>query len=131
MNTRTVILFEMFGKYNPNMELKAHAATIGITQMMTELEASNSSFNQVYQNRLMQEAAADGPSATSLRAAATKSYEQFCTVIELAANFTPSGVFVTLFGQMEELRKTYARLASVEEPEPEPEPEAEPSPAQA
>lgn len=120
LNTQTGIYHEMFGKYNLNVEMKAYAATIGISQMMTELEMSNTQFNTLYQTRLTQEAAVEGPSATSLRAAATKSYEQFCTALEQAVNFTPSDTLTTLFNQLDKLRKTYARLIHTEEEEPEP-----------
>jgi hypothetical protein len=120
MNTQTGVFYEMFGKYNTNVDMKGYAATIGISQMMTELEMSNTQFNTVYQNRLMQEAAAEGPAATSLRAAATKSYVQFCTAVEQAVNFMSSETLVTLFNQLDELRKTYARLIHTEEEEPEP-----------
>lgn len=120
MNTQTGVFHEMFGKYNANVEMKAYAATIGISQMMTELEMSNTQFNTVYQTRLTQEAAVEGPSATSLRAAATQSYEQFCTAVEQAVNFMSSETLVTLFNQLDELRKTYARLIHTEEEEPEP-----------
>jgi len=123
MNTQTGILSEMFGKYNNNAELIAYAVTIGISQMMTELEMANTMFNQVYQNRLIQEAAAEGPSATSQRVAATYSYEQFCISIEQAVNFLPSAVITTLFNQLDELRKTYARLVHTKEEEPEATPE--------
>jgi hypothetical protein len=123
MNTQTGILSEMFGKYNNNAELKAYAVTIGISQMMTELETANTMFNQVYQNRLVQEAASEGPAATSLRAAATKSYAQFCMAVEQAVNFMPTEVLTTLFNQLDELRKTYARLVHTKEEEPEASPE--------
>jgi len=117
MNTRTGIFRELFGKYNMNVELKAHAATIGISEMMTELESSNNQFNQLYQIRLMQEAATNGPSATVLRVAASKNYEQFCISVEQAVNYISSAVLLELFAQLDELRKTYARMARTEEEE--------------
>jgi len=119
MNTRTGIFSEMLGKYNESATLKAHAVTIGISQMMIELAGSNSDFNEGYQARLMQEAAAEGPSASSYKAAVIYSYGQFCTSIEQVVNFIPSDVFNTLFNQLDELRKTYARLVRTEEEEPE------------
>ena len=122
MNTQTGVLREMFGKYNLNDEMKAYAVTIGIAQMMTELDMANDMFNQLYQNRLTQDAAIEGPSATSLRAAATKSYEQFCTAVEQAVNFMPTATLTTLFNQLDELRKTYARLIHTKKEEPKPDP---------
>lgn len=120
MNTQTGVFHEMFGKYNSNVEIKAYSTTIGIAQMMTELEMSNTQFNTLYQNRLMQNASVEGPSATSLRAAATKSYEQFCISVEQAVNFMPTDALTILFNQLDELRKTYARLIHTKQEEPEP-----------
>ena len=115
LNTQTGIFTDMLTKFEENETLVVNAATIGITEMLQGLAESNSIFNEVYQVRLNQEAAAEGPSATSLRAAATESYTQFCIALEQAVNFTPSEVLLTLFAQLDELRKTYARLATTEE----------------
>jgi hypothetical protein len=119
LNTQTGLYSEMLGKFSDSEMLQAYAAAIGISAMMEGLAGSNNDFNEIYQTRLMQEAAAEGPAATSLRAAATKSYVQFCTSIEQAVNFTPSETLITLFNQLDELRKTYARLVRTEEEKPE------------
>ena len=117
----------MLTKFEANEMLVTCAATIGISEMIEGLAESNSIFNEVYQIRLAQEASEVGPSATSLRAAATESYSQFCTSIEQAVSYTPNEVLLTLFNQLDELRKTYARLIHDEE---EPEPEPTPAPAE-
>ena len=126
LNTQSGIYSDMLGKFNDSVLLKANAVTIGISTMMEGLALSNSNYEEVYQLRLVQEAAAEGPAATSLRAAATKSYTQFCTSIEQAVNFMPTEVLTTLFNQLDELRKTYARLVHTNEERP----EATPEPAQ-
>jgi hypothetical protein len=118
LNTQTGIYSGMLGKFGENESLLANADTIGISQMMEGLAESNNAFEEVYQNRLTQEAVAEGPAATSLRAAATKSYVHFCTSIEQAVNFMPSEVLTTLFNQLDELRKTYARLVHTEDEDP-------------
>ena len=87
------------------------AATLGISDMMTGLEAANTEMSALYQTRNQQNAAVEGPSASSLRAAAAKSYEHFCTSVEQAVNFTPTEILITLFNEMDTLRKTYASLA--------------------
>ena len=110
LNTQTSLLTEMFGKFKASEKLKTLAATIGITDMMTGLETANTDLATLYQTRNEQGAAVEGPSASSLKSATAKSYEQFCTAIEQAVNYTPSDVLTTLFNQMDELRKTYARL---------------------
>jgi len=110
LNTQTGLLNELFGKFNASATLKAHAATIGITGMMAGLETVNTEYGALYKTRNQQDAALQGPSASSLRAAATESYEQFCVAVEQAIKFTSSETFITLFGQLDQLRKTYARL---------------------
>ena len=110
LNTQTSLLTEMFGKFNASEKLKTHAATVGITDMMAGLETANTALAALYQTRNEQGAAVESPSASSLKSATAKSYEQFCTAVEQAVNYTPSDVLSTLFNQMDELRKTYARL---------------------
>lgn len=119
LNTQTSLTKEMFAKFNASEKLKTHAATIGITDMMAGLETANTELSALYQTRNEQVAAVEGPSASSLKSATAKSYEQFCTAVEQAANYTPSDVLSTLFNQMDELRKAYARLTHKKEKEEE------------
>lgn len=110
LNTQIGVLNELFGKYKANASLMAQAVTLGISQMMTGLETANTDMGVLYQTRNEQGAVADGPSASSLKAAAAKSYEQFCTAVEQAVNFTPTEILKTLFNELDKLRKTYASL---------------------
>lgn len=119
MNTQIGVLNELFGKYNASANLKAQAVTLGISEMMTGLETANTAMGALYQTRNEQGAAAEGPSASSLKAAAAKSYEQFCAAVEQAVNFTPSEILTNLFNEMDKLRKTYASLAKRKDKEKE------------
>jgi hypothetical protein len=119
LNTQTSLTKEMFVKFNGNETLITHAATIGITDMMAGLETANNELSALYQTRNEQDAAVEGPSASSLKSATAKSYEQFCTAVEQAVNYTPSDSLTTLFNQMDELRKTYARLVRKKDKEEE------------
>jgi flagellar biosynthesis chaperone FliJ len=110
MNTQIGVFNELFGKFNANAQLKAQAATIGISDMMAGLETANSEFGALYQTRNEEGAVVEGPSASSLKKAALQSYKQFCTAMEQAINFTPSETLTTLFNEMDKLRKTYASL---------------------
>lgn len=110
MNTQIGVFNELFGKYNANALLKAQAATIGISDMMAGLETANSAFGTLYQTRNEEGAAEEAPSASSLKRSAAQSYEQFCTAVEQAVNFTPSETLTTLFNELDKLRKTYASL---------------------
>jgi len=108
--TQVSLTKEMFAKFNANETLTTHAATIGIADMMAGLEAANTALSALYQTRNEQVSALDGPSASSLKSATSKSYEHFCIAVEQAVNYTPSAILTTLFNQMDELRKAYARL---------------------
>lgn len=125
LNTQTGLYNDMLEKIGENEMLAISASTIGISEMLEGLAESNNAFDEVYQIRLTQESA-EGPSATSLRTTATDSYNQFCTALEQTVNFMPSEPLDNLFNQLDELRKTYARLIHTEE-----EPEPGPTPPQA
>ena len=125
LNTQTGLYSDMLEKIDENEMLAISASTIGISDMLEGLAVSNNAFDTVYQIRLTQESA-EGPSATSLRTTATDSYNQFCMALEQTVNFMPSEPLENLFNQLDELRKTYARLIHTEE-EPEPEPTAAPA----
>jgi hypothetical protein len=118
MNTETGVFSEMLAKYKADETLKANAATIGITDMMTGLEEANTAFNTLYQTRNTEESQA-GPSASSLKSAAVDSYQQFCMAIEQSVNFAVSDTLTTLFNQMDELRKKYAVLVNRKDEEEE------------
>ncbi len=119
VNTQTMLYYDMLAKFDESELLQASATTIGISDMFEGLSISNNAFDEVYQIRLTQESA-EGPSATSLRSAATDSYSQFCTALEQTVNFLPTEVALTLFNQLDELRKTYARLIHDDDEDPEP-----------
>jgi hypothetical protein len=123
LNTQTSLMKEMFGKFNGNGTLVEQAAIVGITDMMAGLEAANTALSELYQTRNEQVSALDGPSASSLKSATAKSYEHFCTAVEQAVNYTPSDILSTLFNQMDELRKAYARLIHKKDKEEEASPD--------
>ena len=110
MNTETGVFAEMLEKYNASESLTADAATIGIADMMTGLETTNTEFDTLYQTRNTAEATQSGTSASSLKANVVKSYEQFCIAVEQAVNFVATDELNTLFSEMDELRKKYAVL---------------------
>lgn len=110
LNTQISLTKELFAKFNASETLKAQAASIGITEMMAGLETANNALSALYQTRNEQVSGTKSPSASSLKSSTVKTYEQFCIAVEQAVNYTPSDVLSTLFNQMDELRKTYARL---------------------
>jgi hypothetical protein len=108
MNTQTGIFSEMYDKYQDNSTLQAYAATAGVDNIMDELNSLNLDFDELYKTRNTEETT-EGPSASTLKAAVVKSYDNFCINIEQAMEFAPSPAITLLFNQMDGLRKTYAR----------------------
>jgi hypothetical protein len=119
LGTQISIFKEIFVKYNADEELKSTAVVIGIDGMMTALEAANAELAAAYDTRSRDIALKKGPSASSLKAAVVKSYEEFCVAVEQAVNFTPSESLDMLFNQLDNLRVTYSKLIRSEEEEEE------------
>ncbi len=112
LNTETALLTEMLEKLNASDSLKQQADAIGITAMLAGLETSNNEFDALYKTRNAEEAANDAPSASSLKPAALRSYEQFCLTVEQTINLASTPTLLNLFNQMNELRSKYARLVA-------------------
>ena len=110
LNTETALLTEMLVKLNALNRLKQQAEIIGINAMLAGLEESNNEFDALYKTRNAQEAANEAPSASSLKPAVLKSYEQFCLTVEQTINLASTPTLLNLFNQMNELRSKYARL---------------------
>jgi hypothetical protein len=113
LNTETDTIKEMLGKLETNTVLTAHAATIGITGKLASLKASNNRVETLYNSRTASNASNSGPSASSLKADAAISYNQFSYLVELANVLTPSDTLKTLFNNMEQVRKKYAPIYNV------------------
>lgn len=118
-NTETAEIKDMLTKYNANAALKTQATSIGIATLLTELGTVNTDYETLYLTRNSQEGVKmSSPSASSLKSAVVKSYNQFCMVIEQAYNLTPNASITSLFNNMEELRTKYAVLATKKAEEP-------------
>jgi len=109
LNTQTGVITEMMAKYKANAALVAAAVTTGLDGTFTALEAKNMEFDTVYLTR-NDEVSAREVSGSSLKPAAIASYIQFCTAMEQAANYTPNDAIISLFNNMNTLRKKYHAL---------------------
>jgi len=117
LNTQTGVITEMMAKYKANAALVAAAVTTGLDGTFTALEAKNMEFDTVYLTR-NDEVSAREVSGSSLKPAAIASYIQFCTALEQAANYTPNDAIITLFNNMDTLRKKYHALGGGATPNP-------------
>ena len=106
MNTITGTLSEMFAKYKADNGLKDASVTAGLDLLLSEFESCNNDFNDIYIQRAAIEAAHE-LSASEQKSIVSKSYSQFCNVIEQAVNYAPNEDILSLFNNMNDLRKTY------------------------
>lgn len=112
MNTITGTLNEMFAKYKADNELKDAAVTAGFDILLSEFESCNNDFNDIYIQRAAIEAAHE-LSASEQKSVVSKSYSQFCNVVEQAVNYAPNEDILSLFNNMNDVRKTYAEPTPV------------------
>jgi hypothetical protein len=112
LNTESGLIAEMIGRYSTDNNLMNCAGTIGVAVLWNELGAVNTEFDTLYRQRNAETAAHDGPSASSLKSDAAKSYENLCTLVEQAVNLAPTELMNSLFNQLDNLRRTYQVLIS-------------------
>jgi hypothetical protein len=109
LNTQTDVTAEMLAKYKANPNLLAAAQALGMLEQFASIEVKNKAFDTLYKSR-NEELAGRQTSGSSLKPAAVASYIQYCTALEQAANFTPNAAIITLFNNMDMLRKKYHAL---------------------
>lgn len=116
LNTETKSIDTLIAKYKADKAMQADAALIGIDTKMASLEIKNHTFDTAYKSRtgVVGNKVADG-SASSFRAAATRSYNDFCSAIELTVSYTPNDAMNTLFNAMQQLRTRYNALIASSE----------------
>jgi hypothetical protein len=108
-NSASGLISALMQNYRADAGLAAAAAVIGVDGFLTEFENCNTQFDTLFKQRLAEDAAHE-LSATNQMSTVCNSYNEFCTVIEQAANFSPNNDILTLFKNMDELRKNYRGL---------------------
>lgn len=114
VNIQTSLFVEMLDLYKASTAMIEHATTVGVANMLTELDAVNLNYQTLSETRTSQEAT-DGPSASDLKPTVVENYNDFCEAIEQAVKYTPSAPITQLFNQMDGLRREYARFTMPKE----------------
>jgi len=109
LNSKSGVFSEIVLKYRSSPELVEAAGVMGIDSSFNALDAKNTGYDTVYKQRNDEYAKAEA-SGTTLRPHAVVSYTTFCTAIVQAANLTPNDQIITLFNNLNELRKKYHAL---------------------
>ena len=108
-DTRTDAINLMLQEDLMNREAKTVIATLGLEQKFATLGTKNTDFDTLYKNRLKEHSGHES-SGSTLKPEVIGSYQDLCTSVEQVVNLTPDENTVTLFNQMDELRKTYHAL---------------------
>jgi len=109
--TVTGIFFDMLAKYHARPDLIDAANVLTLEQDLENLETINTTFYTIY-NKRVQETGEREISGSKLKPKVFAEYNQFCTAVELAVNFTPNDSLISLFNSMDALRKKYHILVS-------------------
>ena len=121
-NSASGLISALMQNYRADANLPAAAMVIGVDGFLTEFESCNTQFDTIYKQRLAEDAAHE-LSASNQMSTVCNSYNEFCTVIEQAVNFAPNEQLLTLFKNMDELRKNYRGLLPKGKGPADPEPE--------
>jgi hypothetical protein len=100
-------LEELFLRVNADQEMLNALAVLDLNIAWGELINTNTNFNQIYDLRLEEDAAAAGPSASSIKTTVVKDYEDYCKAIEVTLSSLPTPKLELLFNEINELRKKY------------------------
>jgi hypothetical protein len=111
MMSQTVVIKLMIERYLADPALMSAATTVGLIPVFDALMMSNNHLSNLYDQRVDEIVAAEGPSATSVKSDLVISYEEFCDFVKMALSTLPSPGLQTLFGDINEIRRKYvARL---------------------
>ena len=101
---------ELIWRYESSNPLQQAAETLGISNLFTALKAQNTTLATRYNERVEEYAAAT-PAATTLKNIVAEDYDNLSDTVVRAVNAQPeSAGLVTLFNEMDNLRKKYSAL---------------------
>ncbi|MDR3245697.1 MAG: DUF6261 family protein [Prevotellaceae bacterium] len=107
LTSQSAQLEELFSRVNASPEMRNALVVLDLIIVWEELISKNIAFNQIYDRRLEEDAAATAPSASSMKTTVVKDYEEFSKAVELTLSAFPSPKLELLFNAMNELRKKY------------------------
>lgn len=102
----TGTITELITKYKSRNDLQTSAKVLNIAHNFVNLETLNLEFDKKHKSRNAEHAERPD-SATKLKPEGIKAYTQLATAVEQLANLAPTAEIISLYNQMNELRKTY------------------------
>jgi len=119
LNSKTGVFSEIIAKYKASTNLMSAGVVLGIDNSFALLDGNNTQYDTLYKKRNDEYAQAE-VSGSTLKPIAVASYNMFCTAIEQAVNFTPNDAILSVFRQLDELRKKYHPLQNNGKDTPDP-----------
>jgi hypothetical protein len=95
--------------YAADPTLVAAATALGLASQMQELFAVNTEVYNLYETRADEMTAVDGPSASSIKNAVVRDYDEFCVSVETALSALPSEALEKVFDKMNDYRRKYIK----------------------
>ena len=102
------IQIEVFNsRYAADAAAVTAAATLGLTPVLAALLQSNNTIMELYNERLADMGALDGPSATAASKDVITAYDDFCTAVEVTLSALPTADLQLIFNELNDLRRKY------------------------
>lgn len=116
-NAETVVLNDLIDGIETNTELKDAVNLLGISDWITELKASNTEFNRLYELRAEEEAGKTKLVLRELRNESVKTYRDLIKYFEAASIMHPSEVYEPAANKINEFIDKYNSLRRKSKPE--------------
>jgi hypothetical protein len=102
--TQVTLLTE---RYTADPDAVMAANTLGLSAIIQSLITANTDLFNLYNERLSETGATDGPSASSLKNEVVAAYDGFCASVEITLSALPSDALQLLFNEMNGIRRKY------------------------
>ena len=106
----TATLFDLIDGIENNNELTAAFTLLGLNDWITEMKASNTEFNRLYELRAKQEAGKTKLNLKELRIEAVNHYRDLVKYLQAAAIMYPADIYETLTNEINEFVDKYNNL---------------------
>jgi hypothetical protein len=105
--SQTVQLTIFFDRIAADPAATAAVSTLGLVSVLADLTEANTSLKNLYNARLDEMSVLDGNSASNNSKDVITFYDSFCRSIEVALLAQPSDDLLTIFNEMNDLRRKY------------------------
>jgi len=106
----TATLFDLIDGIENNTDITAAVTILGLDDWITEMKASNTEFNRLYELRAEQEAGKTKLNLRELRIESVNCYRELIKYLQAASIMHPSDIFETVTNEINEFIYKYTNL---------------------